>query len=349
MESFINAAIQYPALIRPYLEKLIHNPTIKEGIRLTMTPGPIQLLALFFISSLVMIHRLNAVEQKGFEGTVVGTLIMPYCSGFANLAFALILARSGGDGGLVLENCLVNNATNLTLMLGIPALVWGLTLTGADRARDQDKLNRLSLLLTLVAMIFFTGILWLLTRDGSLDRTDGIILTALFLFWQVLHLFEVMKSHVRNHQPFKKSILVDLLLAGLCAWGTYISIEGLVAWVMENGTGFLSREYLGFLSGILMVVPNGLLAFYYAATQRPDIAYSSQVGDCHICIPLCIGLFAIFSPISTPASFDPGILLILGAGGVHFIFTAAMGRLPRLLGAGLTVSYGVFIFQNLAA
>lgn len=82
--------------------------------------SPWQLLGLFLISSLLMIWRLSAIENKGFEGTVIGTLVMPYCSGFANLAFAYVIASSTGPAQMVLENCIVNNVTNLTLLLGIP-------------------------------------------------------------------------------------------------------------------------------------------------------------------------------------------------------------------------------------
>jgi cation:H+ antiporter len=83
---------------------------------------PLMLLALFVVASFVMIWRLHAMESKGFEGTVLGTLIMPYCSGFANLIFAYVMSSSAANGGLVIENCLVNNATNLTLILGLAAI-----------------------------------------------------------------------------------------------------------------------------------------------------------------------------------------------------------------------------------
>ena len=83
---------------------------------------PLVLVAGFIAASALMIWRLHAIESKGFEGTLLGTLIMPYCSGFANLVFVFVMARSGGNGGLVIENSLVNNVTNLTLILGLTSL-----------------------------------------------------------------------------------------------------------------------------------------------------------------------------------------------------------------------------------
>lgn len=39
-------------------------------------------LLLFMGASFLMIWRLGVMERKGLEGTVLGTLIMPYASGF---------------------------------------------------------------------------------------------------------------------------------------------------------------------------------------------------------------------------------------------------------------------------
>ena len=83
-----------------------------------------------------------------------------------------------------------------------------------------------------------------------------------------------------------------------------------------------------------MVLPNALLAFYYAAKGRADIVYASQVGDGHICVPLCLGLAAAWRPLAIPAFFgtgffyagrilgdDPGLLrvhvLVRAVGEVH--------------------------------
>src|SRR5664279_5091416 len=127
-------------------------------------------LALFVAASFLMIWRLEAMSSNGFEGTVLGTLVMPYCSGLGNLVFAFILGRNGGNGADVMTNSLVNNVTNMTLVLGLPALLWGMNVVPAKKdaagkkkpkvAGNVHELNRLSLLLTLVAVIFFTAVVW---------------------------------------------------------------------------------------------------------------------------------------------------------------------------------------------
>lgn len=311
-------------------------------------------LCLFLAASFLMVWRLGAMERKGFEGTVLGTLIMPYASGFSNLIFAFIMGRTGGNGNLVLENCIVNNATNLTLLIGLPALAWGLNIF-PERNGDRftagpfkvHRLNRLSLLLTLMAAFFFTGVLWALARDRTVDSSDGLVLVGMFLFWQVLHVFDVLKQNIQRGRSLHWSFILDFLLVLLGGYLVYKSIDQLVAWIPETGPGLLAFSNLGWLSGILMVIPNAMLAIYYARARRADIVYSSQIGDGHICIPMCIGLFALFSPIAVPPTLNLGVLLITAACCMHFLFLAIGGRLPRYMGLLCTGAYGYFIYKGL--
>lgn len=312
-------------------------------------------LLLFAVASFLMIWRLGVLEKKGLEGTVLGTVIMPYATGFSNLAFAYVMGRSGGSGTLVLENCIVNNVTNLTLLIGLPALLWPLTIfpekspreVGKRIASKSHRLNYLSLLLTLLALLFFTGVLWALARDGNLDFGDGLVLVGVFVFWQIFHVFDVLKHNIYRGHSFKWTIIWDILLVVIGGVGVYQAIEGLVAWIPRTGTGLLVFQNLGWLSGLLMVLPNALLAIFYAHARRADIVFSSQIGDGHICIPMCIGLFALFAPISVPAFFHLGIIILITAGALHLILIGMWGRLPRIIGLCLVFAYGYFLYKGI--
>ena len=150
----------------------------------------------------------------------------------------------------------------------------------------------------------------------------------------------------QTNRSFSWWLPVDFSIIIGAGYTIYVSIEGLVAWMPEQGTGLLNFTMIGWLSGLLMVLPNALLAFYYAAKNRAEIVYSSQIGDGHICIPLCIGLFALFNPIRVPVFFDTGIYILLGAAGFHFICLVFLRRLPRMTGLILTVVYGYFLIKG---
>lgn len=313
--------------------------------------APVLFVGLFVAASLLMLWRLEAMSGNGFEGTVLGTLVMPYCSGIGNLIFAFMLGIQHGPGSAVMENALVNNVTNLTLLIGLPAAIWGMQLVPSGKAKKRvvkvHEVNRLSLLLTLLAGLFFTGAVWALGRDGKLTFSDGLVLVGLFFFWQVFHVFEVLKTNVRQSQSFGWMLAMDLALLAVGAYGIYLSTDWLVNWVSHTGKGFFSAKYLGWLSGWLMVLPNGLLAVYYAWRGQPEVVYSSQAGDGHICIPLCVGIYALYRPLSLPPLFQQALLLLAGALAIHFLIVTLFKGLPRWLGWLLVAAYGVFLYKGL--
>ena len=324
----------------------------KDLINNIHTTNPLVLLALFVITSFVMIWRLQVMEHKGFEGTVLGTLIMPYCSGFANLIFAYVMSSSASNGGLVIENCIVNNATNLTLILGFSVIFGASISTQKGTANnknhaDSHRINRLNLLFTLIALFLFTGTLWALAKDQLLDFYDGLVLVALFVFWQILHVFEILKDNIRKNKPFQWSIIFDLLLIAASAYCIYYSVDHLVEWISTANYQYINISQLGWLSGVLMVLPNAFIALYYSRIGRQDIVLSSQIGDGHICIPMCIGLFSIFNNIQVPGFFQMGMYIILGAGVVHFLSIAIFGRIPRFIGLALVSSYAFFFYKGI--
>ncbi len=329
-----------------------HLKSVVTWIESTGTWAPWCFLGLFVAASFLMIWRLEAMTESGIEGTVLGTLVMPYCSGMGNLIFAFVLGAKGGPGREVLTNSLVNNVTNMTLLIGLPTIFWGMNVLPAAKAKKkagqkEHKLNRLSLLLTLTAVLFFTGAAWALARKGTLDFGDGLVLVGLFLFWQCFHVFDVLKSNVRQNKSFSWMLPLELALLALGAYGIYISIDWLVDWLSSIHGGFVSAEHLGWLSGWLMVLPNALLAFYYARRGNPEVVYTSQVGDGHISIPLCIGIFALYRPIEVPPFFQTGVVILLAAAALHFVCVAILGRLPRFMGWFLTGAYAVFLCKGL--
>jgi cation:H+ antiporter len=335
--------------------------------------SPWLFLALFLAASFLMIWRLEAMSAGGFEGTVLGTLVMPYCSGMGNLIFAFILGQTGGSGADVMTNSLVNNVTNMTLVLGLPAILWGINVLPKPKAAAKKKksevklkaetksggknggkagkaqeLNRLSLLLTLLAVLFFTGAVWALGRKGTLNFNDGLVLIGLFLFWQTFHVFEVLKNNIRTGKSgFDLMLPVNLALLAVGAYAIYVSTDWLVSWISHIHRGFISVKYLGWLSGWLMVLPNALLAFYYGWRKQPEVVYASQVGDAHVSIPLCLGIYALYHTMAMPAFFTTGMFLLLGSTLVHLFFVAVFGRLPRAAGIALVIAYGYFLKKGL--
>ena len=312
--------------------------------------APWLFLALFLAASFLMLWRLEALSVAGFHGTLLGALILPYCSGLGNIIFAVILGQTGGSGSDVMVNSLVNNLTNFTFVLGVPALIWGINLrppAGPAKPPAAGQGNdRLDVLFTLTAALFFTAVLWVMGRKGRLDFHDGLILVGLFLFWQSFHVLEALKTQAEHGKLLHWFLPLDLLAIGAGAYGIYVSTGWLVNWVELRPAGFVSAAHLGWLSGWLMVLPNAVLAFYYGWRRQPEVVYASQVGDAHVSIPLCLGIFALYHPLTFAATTIPTLQLLLGVIVFHALFVAVFGQLPRLAGLILTAAYGYFIYTG---
>jgi len=137
---------------------------------------------------------------------------------------------------------------------------------------------------------------------------------------------------------------VDLSLLAVGAFGIYLSTDWLVTW---SSTNSYVSDHLGWLSGWLMVLPNALLAFYYGWRRKPEVIYSSQVGDGHICIPLCLGVYALYHTLPMPPLFEMGIIILTGATVLHIVCVAIFGSLPRLVGIAIVAAYVVFLARGL--
>jgi cation:H+ antiporter len=310
-------------------------------------------MGLFFVASFIMVWRLECMSRRGFGGTALGTLVMPYCSGLGNLMFVFVIGMNRGPGKEVLVNSLVNNVTNLTLLLGLPAIFWGMTVVDRKcrlkKEVQSQRINRLSLLLTIAAVLFFTGAVWALAQDGVLDFGDGLVLIGLFVFWQAFQVYDVLKTNLSQKQTLSCWLLLDFAILMIGAVGLFVSIEWLVEWISGLKSGFVSADQMGWLSGWLMVLPNALLALYYGWKRQADIVYSSQIGDGHICIPLCIGLSALLHSIEVPEFLTFALIILAVSAIVHVLLVGLLGRLPRWIGGALILAYGVFVYKGLIA
>jgi cation:H+ antiporter len=315
--------------------------------------SPALFVVLFIAASLLMIWALEAMNKGGLEGTVLGTLITPYCTGIGNLLVAFVIARDHGSGADVMTNSLVNNVTNMTLLIGLPAIFWtmhvlpqntpGKKKKRGGNANRVHEINRLSLLLTLTAVLFFTGAVWALGRDGKLDFGDGLVLVGLFLFWQLFHVYDVLKSNLQKNKSLDWTLLIYFAVLVVAGYAQYLSIDWLDTWLQHRTQGVLSKANFGLLSGLLCALPNGLVAIYYGWRGNPEVVYTSQVGDGHICIPLCVGIYAIYNSFHMPAMFQVGMYILIGATLVHMFCVVVFGQLPRIVGIALVLAYCIFL------
>jgi len=311
---------------------------------------PLVLVALFIISSLLILWRLESISNRGEKGAVLAALCLPYFSGLGNLIFVAVILNRDGPAEEVAINSWTNNVTSLCLLLAVPALIGGLNLDADSRAKKaqcESNRLRLSLSLSLVAMIFFSLTVWFLGQDGEIDRFDGFALVGLFALWQGFQVLEALKKNQKQKSGWEGVIVLDGLLILAASFITLLAVDGIVTAILTQEVGFFSGKRLGLLTGWLMVLPNAALAFFYAWKRRGDGVYRSQLGDSHICLPLCIGVFAMFKPMPLPELFHNGLLFLATVALVHLLCVVFIRGLPKLVAFSLVVIYGYALYIQL--
>ncbi len=123
--------------------------------------------------------------------------------------------------------------------------------------------------------------------------------------------------------------------------------DWIVDWLSKRPADSLGSGHLGWITAWLMVLPNAAFAAFYAFRRRADIVYSSQIGDGHICIPLCLGLAAAFFPFAPPAWFGEGLLILAGAAVFHTLSLTVFKGLPRPFAFVPLAAYGWCLYQGL--
>ena len=123
-----------------------------------------------------------------------------------------------------------------------------------------------------------------------------------------------------------------------------LATNGIVNSIMLQEDGFFSSERLGLLTGWLLVLPNAMLAVYYAWQQRSSTAYTSLISDNYICMPLGIGLFALFKPLPLTEFYQNGLIFLSAVALVHLLCVSLLRELPKLVAIGMVAAYGYALF-----
>lgn len=107
-------------------------------------------------------------RSLGLSPLVVGLTVVSFATSAPELAVTLDATLSGSPG-LAVGNVVGSNIANVLLVLGFSALVLPLTVRSAVTRRDVP------------VMIAMSGLLVLLTLDGSVSRLDGLVLVVLLV------------------------------------------------------------------------------------------------------------------------------------------------------------------------
>ena len=244
-------------------------------------------------SSAVLVNSLTILARIfGISEYAIAFLLMSFATSIAEL-FIGISSAIDGVPELSLGNILGANLLNITIVIGIPAIL-------AGGMKVESKLERRNFW-----FIFFLALFpFFLASDGLISRGDGIILLLGFIsyIWLVMGEKEYF-SKIYDHYSSQTGIIHDTLQSLIWLFlGTVFILISSAALVWSGRELIASFLVEGFYLGVIFValgttLPELAFGVRSALSQHGSMAIGNALGSIAFNAAFIVGIVGIIRPI----------------------------------------------------
>jgi cation:H+ antiporter len=321
-------------------------------------------LILFFSGSRLVNSLTKIARYLGWREFVVAFFIVAIAGAAPNI-FVGISAALQGVPELSFGDVVGGNVIDMTLAVALAILISG------NPISVKSRMVQTSTMFTVVIAV----LPWILMLDGSLTRSDGLILLLAFLtyiFWlfskeeRFRKEYKTKKSNQKGLKfaEFVKKDSVDrafkkfiLFLKNLGAAFLYLFLLLIAAIGVVKSAQFFA-SYLGVavpMIGILIVglgnaLPETYFAIVSARKGRTWMILGDLMGSVIVCATFVLGLVVLIHPIKN-VDFSPFVIarifLVLSA-LLFLVFIKTDRKITRTEAALLLALYLIFLFTELA-
>ena len=289
----------------------------------------------FIVKSLIKIARF--LKWKSF---VTSSVLMGFSTSLPEI-FIGITSALHNEPELILGVVIGSNIIALTIVIGVGAILTnGLTL----KKKAVQK--------STIYAIFYSLLPFLLIRDGSISRTDGVILLVSFIFYfsQLISqekrftlVFNRQKINWANFKLFLFNILI--FYAGLFL--LLLSSERIVFSTLKLAELFNVPTVIIsiFLISIGTSLPEITFGVKSMGLKQKDMIIGNAMGSIVTNSTLVLGVTSLISPITINdfTSYFNGIAFVLITCLVFLVFARSDHKITRKEAVLLIVIYFVFV------
>jgi len=289
-----------------------------------------------------LVDGASAIASKfGLSPGLIGLTIVAFGTSAPELLVSINAALKG-NSDIAIGNVVGSNISNITLVLGISALLYPILIF-----RSVLKLDYFA---TLASSLLF----YLLALNGVISRTEGLILFLLmialnFYFFRKLSGKEFESSEEDEKlkkQPFWKAF--SLLLIGII--GLYFGSDLFVDNAVKISKIFgVSERIIGItVIAIGTSLPELVTSVIAAIKKETDIAIGNILGSNIMNILSIIGITAMIQPITVSDDFlRQDFLWMIGFTVLLFPILRTHLKISRWEGVLLFLLYGVYLYTIL--
>lgn len=310
-------------------------------------------LSLFLLGVVILVGGAEALIRSavriaralGVSPFVIGFTLVGFGTSAPELVVSLSAALNDSPE-LALGNVVGSNIANIGLILGVAAIV-------------SPLVARMRLLWVEVPLVIAVSVLlWVLCRDNSLDRFDGVILLSGF-FVLSIYMYRIAREEppevkkevglaaATQMRVWVAALLVIVGMAGLIG-GAHLMVSAAVAIAKSLGVS----EWLIGLTVIAVGTSLPEVAATVSAAFRgeADIALGNVVGSNLFNILLILGATVLVKPMAvSDAAFYREIPVLMGFAVLLLAVVANGMRIRRWEGALLLFAYAGFLAWQVSA
>jgi cation:H+ antiporter len=320
-------------------------------------------LLVLIASGEVLVRSAAGIALKAaISPMIVGLTIVSIGTSAPEL-FASISAAINGSPGLALGNVIGSNIANITLVLGITALIYPIPVYRGMLYFDVSIMVGISLLTILLG------------RDAYLSRLDGIILLVAIVAFTITLIFRSRQAKRRaaevtalaHEQNADHGLQAEEEVKDLATYSTkgYPYLIGLVLvgciglyfgaeWFVGGAKGIAqSLEISDYIIGVTVVafgtsVPELVASIIASLRRQTDISIGNLIGSNIFNLGLVLGSTATISPLDVDSKIlSSDFWWMLGVAALLFPLILTGFKIKRWEGALLIACYGSYLFMTL--
>ncbi len=275
--------------------------------------------------------------KAGISALTIGMTIVSFGTSSPELLVCIKAALQPGEGNLMsVGNIVGSNIANLTLVLGITAIVSPIAINVISLKRDWPFMFGSSLLAA-----FFM-------RDLSVSRTEGVVLFALLIVFTVYLMKSTKeektdgKKQEENSEGTSKSVLLNIgfIVVGIAGltYGSGLLVESASSIATSFGISpfVIGVTVLAFGTSVPELATSAIAAY----KKETDLAIGNLLGSNIFNILSVLGVTAMISPVKlTSEIFSIDLVWMVLSSVAVFVLMFHKRMLARTKGIALFAIY----------
>lgn len=297
-------------------------------------------LLILLIGGKYLVDGASGIAGKlGLSPGLIGLTVVSFGTSAPELLVSITAALKGASD-IALGNVIGSNISNITLVLGISAVVYPIAL--------PRSVIKLDYAFTLIISILF----FILAYNGLISLVDGIVLLVLLVLINVYFFKTIARIpddpddvdiQKLKSTPMYKSIL--FILGGIAGlyWGSEMFVENAIIIAQQFG---ISDRVIGVtVIAIGTSLPELATSILAALKKQTDIALGNILGSNLMNILAIIGVTAVVKPIEvSPIFLNNDFIWMLGFTLLLLPIIITKLRITRWEGGVLFGGYLLYLY-----